>query len=113
MNIPNSYLGAFALSLGKQYDYLIVGAGLFGSVFANELKEKGYRCLVVDKRNTIGGNLYCENIDGIIAHKYGPHIFHTDDQKIWEYVNKYTEFNNYRHQVIAKYKSSIFSLPFI
>lgn len=94
------------------YDYLIVGAGLFGSVFAREVTDKGYRCLVIDKRNHIGGNCYTEREDGIDVHKYGPHIFHTNSKKIWDYVNRFSEFEQYQHNVIANYNGSIYNLPF-
>ena len=94
------------------YDYLIVGAGMFGSVCARELTDNGYRCLVIDKRNHIAGNAYTENLDGINVHKYGAHIFHTSNKKIWDYVNKFTEFNQYRHTVIANYENDIYPLPF-
>ena len=77
------------------YDYLIVGAGLFGAVFANEASKARKKCLVIDKRNHIGGNVYTENIDGINIHRYGAHIFHTSNKKIWDYVNELSEFNNY------------------
>lgn len=96
----------------KEYDYLIVGAGLFGSVIACELKKKGYKCLVIDKREHIGGNVFTEVTNDIIVHKYGAHIFHTNDKNIWEYVNRYAKFNTYRHQVIAKSGELIFNLPF-
>ena len=94
------------------YDYLIVGAGMFGSVCARELTDNGYRCLVIDKRNHIAGNAYTENLDGINVHKYGAHIFHTSNKKIWDYVNKFAEFNQYRHTVIANYENDIYPLPF-
>ena len=77
------------------YDYLIVGSGLFGSTCAYELNKKGYKCLVIEKRNHIGGNIYTENQDGINIHKYGAHIFHTDDEYVWNYVNKFARFNNF------------------
>lgn len=96
----------------KQYDYLIVGAGLFGSVFANEATKRGKKCLVIDKRNHIGGNVYCEKIEGITVHKYGAHIFHTNDQPIWEYVNALNPFNHYRHTVLANYNNELYNLPF-
>lgn len=96
----------------KQYDYLIVGAGLFGSVFAHEATRRGKKCLVIDKRNHIGGNVYCEKIEGITVHKYGAHIFHTNDQPIWEYVNALTPFNHYRHTVLANYNNELYNLPF-
>ena len=94
------------------YDYLIVGAGMFGSVCARELTDNGYRSLVIDKRNHIAGNAYTENLDGINVHKYGAHIFHTSNKKIWDYVNKFAEFNQYRHTVIANYENDIYPLPF-
>lgn len=94
------------------YDYLIVGAGLFGSVFAREATNKGYDCLVIDKRDHIGGNCYSERIDGIDVHKYGPHIFHTNSKKIWDYVNQYSDFQQYQHNVIANYHGELYNLPF-
>ena len=96
----------------KKYDYLIVGAGLYGAVFAYEASKKGEKCLVIDRRNHIGGNIYCENINGINVHKYGAHIFHTNDKEIWDYVNQFTEFNNYINSPIANYKGEIYNLPF-
>jgi UDP-galactopyranose mutase len=95
----------------KAYDYLIVGSGLFGAVFAREVTDKGYRCLVIDKRNHIGGNVYTENIEGINVHKYGAHIFHTNDKHIWNYVNRFAYFNNYRHKVFVNHQNKIFSFP--
>ena len=80
----------------KEYDYLIVGSGLFGSVFAREATDKGKKCLVIEERDHIGGNCYTEEKDGINIHKYGPHIFHTDDKRIWDYTNRFIEFNNYQ-----------------
>lgn len=94
------------------YDYLIVGAGLFGSTFAFEATKRGKKCLVVDKRAHIGGNIYCENIEGINVHKYGAHIFHTDYKEIWNYVNQFVEFNRYTNSPIANYKGEIYNLPF-
>lgn len=96
----------------KKYDYLIVGAGLYGSVFAYEAKKRGKSCLVIDKRNHIGGNIYCEEIEGINVHKYGAHIFHTSNKKIWEYVNQFAEFNNYINSPVAIYKDELYNLPF-
>ncbi|WP_139903761.1 UDP-galactopyranose mutase [Clostridium thermarum] len=96
----------------KKYDYLIVGAGLFGSVFAYEATRLGKKCLVIDRRNHIGGNVYCENIEGINVHKYGAHIFHTSNKRIWEYVNRFAEFNRYTNSPIANYKGEIYNLPF-
>ena len=95
-----------------KYDYLVVGAGLFGSVFAYEAKKRGKTCLVIDKRNHIGGNVYCEEIEGINVHKYGAHIFHTSNKEIWEYVNQFAEFNNYINSPIAVYKDELYNLPF-
>jgi UDP-galactopyranose mutase len=94
------------------YDYLIVGAGLFGSVFAHEAKKRGFRCLVVDKRSHLGGNVYCKNMEGINVHYYGAHIFHTNDKGLWDYVNQFAEFNNYVNSPIANYKGELYNLPF-
>ncbi|ERT67846.1 UDP-galactopyranose mutase [Cetobacterium somerae ATCC BAA-474] len=96
----------------KKYDYLIVGAGLFGSTFAYEANKRGKKCLVVDKRNHIGGNIYCKKIEGINVHQYGAHIFHTSNKKIWDYVNSFVEFNRYTNSPIANYKGEIYNLPF-
>ena len=94
------------------YDYLIVGAGLFGAVFAHEAYKKGRTCLVIDKRNNIGGNIYTEITEGINVHKYGAHIFHTSDKQIWDYVNRFAEFNNYINSPVAVYKDELYNLPF-
>lgn len=96
----------------KEYDYLIVGAGLFGSVFAHEAKKRGKKCLVIDKRNHIGGNVFTENIEGINVHKYGAHIFHTSNKEVWNYVNSFIEFNRYTNSPIANYKGQLYNLPF-
>lgn len=96
----------------NKYDYLIVGAGLFGAVFAYEATKKGKACLVIDKREHIGGNIYTEKIENINVHKYGAHIFHTSDKKIWEYVNSFAEFNQYINSPIAVYEDEIYNLPF-
>ena len=96
----------------KKYDYLIVGAGLFGSVFANEAKKKGKKCLVIDKRNHTGGNIYCEEIEGINVHKYGAHIFHTNNKEVWNYINELVEFNRYTNSPVANYKGELYNLPF-
>ncbi|MFD2967735.1 UDP-galactopyranose mutase [Sphingobacterium bambusae] len=99
--------------MGKQdYDYLLVGAGLFNAIFANEAAKLGKKCLVVEKREHIGGNLYCENIEGINVHKYGAHIFHTSNKGIWQYMNELCEFNNYINSPLANYKNKLFNLPF-
>jgi len=96
----------------KNYDFLIIGSGLFGSVCARELTNFGYKCLVVEKRNHIGGNCYTQKEEGINIHKYGAHIFHTSNEEVWNYINKYIKFNNYRHHVIANYRNELYSLPF-
>lgn len=96
----------------KEYDFLVIGAGLFGAVFAYEMKKISKKCLVIDKRPHIGGNIFCENIDGINVHKYGPHIFHTNDEVIWNYVNQFAKFNRYTNSPIAIYKGKIYNLPF-
>ena len=94
------------------YDYLIVGAGLFGAVFAYEARRTGRRCLVVDKRPHRGGNLYCEDVDGIHVHKFGAHIFHTDNREVWQYVNRFVEFNRYTNSPVARYGDRLYNLPF-
>ena len=96
----------------KKYDYLIVGAGLYGAVAAHELKKKGMECLVIDKRKVIGGNIYTENVDGINVHKYGAHIFHTSDKKIWDYINQFAEFNNFINSPVARFHDELYNLPF-
>lgn len=95
-----------------KYDYLIVGSGLFGSVFAYRAKQKNKKCLVIEKRNHIGGNIYCENIEGINVHKYGAHIFHTSNKEVWDFVNSIVEFNRYTNSPIANYKGKLYNLPF-
>lgn len=94
------------------YDYLIVGAGLYGSIFAHEANKRGKKCLVIDKRSHIGGNIYCENIEGINVHKYGAHIFHTNNTEVWNYINQFAEFNNYINSPVAIYKDELYNLPF-
>ena len=96
----------------KPFDYLIVGSGPFGCVFAHEASKKGKRCLVIDKRPHTGGNLYCEDIEGINVHKYGAHIFHTNNKEVWDYVNLFVEFNNYINSPLAIFKNELFNLPF-
>ena len=96
----------------KKYDYLIVGCGLFGAVFAHEAKTKGKSVLFVEKRNHIGGNIYCELQEDILVHKYGAHIFHTSNKRVWDYVNQFAEFNNFVNSPIANYKGEIYNLPF-
>ena len=95
-----------------KYDYLVVGAGLFGAVFAYEAKKRGKSCLVIDKRQHIGGNVYCEEIEGINVHKYGAHIFHTSNKATWEYINQFAEFKNYINSPVAVYKDELYNLPF-
>ncbi|MGG6544682.1 UNVERIFIED_CONTAM: UDP-galactopyranose mutase [Prevotella sp. 15_C9] len=96
----------------NQYDYLIVGAGLFGSMFAHQATQKGKRCLVIDKRPQLGGNLYCEFKEGINIHKYGAHIFHTNSKSVWDFVNSLVEFNRFTNSPMANYKGKLFNLPF-
>lgn len=96
----------------NKFDYLIVGAGLFGCVFANEMTSRGKKCLVIEKRNHIGGNIYTENIENINVHKYGAHIFHTSNKKIWDYINQFADFNHYINSPLANYKGEIYNLPF-
>ena len=95
-----------------KYDYLVVGAGLYGAVFAREAKEKGKRVLVIDKRNHIAGNVYTEEVEGINVHKYGAHIFHTNNKKVWEYITQFAEFNRFTNSPVANYKGELYSLPF-
>ncbi len=95
-----------------KYDYLIVGAGLYGSVFAREATKAGKKCLVIDRRPHIGGNIYTEKVEGINVHKYGAHIFHTSDEQIWNYVNGFARFNNYINSPIARYKDELYNMPF-
>ena len=95
-----------------QYDYLVVGSGLFGSVFAHEMKKRGRKVLVIDKREHVAGNIYTQSVWGIQVHKYGAHIFHTSDKKIWDYVNEFAEFNHYINSPIAYYKGELYNLPF-
>ncbi|MCI1477137.1 MAG: UDP-galactopyranose mutase [Clostridium beijerinckii] len=95
-----------------KYDYLIVGAGLFGAIFAHEANKRGKKCLVIDKREHIGGNIYCEDVDGINVHKYGAHIFHTSNEEVWRYINQFAEFNNYINSPVAIYKDELYNMPF-
>jgi len=98
--------------MAKEYDYLIVGAGIYGATFACMAHRQGKRCLVIDKRNHLGGNIYCENIEGINVHKYGAHIFHTSNKKVWDFANSIVEFNRYTNSPIANYKGKQYNLPF-
>ena len=95
-----------------EYDYLIVGSGLFGAVFAHEMKKIGKKCLIIEKRNHIGGNVFTENQENINVHKYGAHIFHTNNKGIWEYINQFADFNRYTNSPIANYKGELYNLPF-
>lgn len=96
----------------REYDFLIVGSGLFGSVFARQMTDAGYRCLVIEKRKVVGGNIRCENIEGINVHQYGPHIFHTNDRNIWTYVNRFCEFLPFVYSPMANYDGVLYNLPF-
>ena len=98
--------------MAKEYDYLIVGAGIYGATFACMAHRQGKRCLVIDKRNHLGGNIYCENIEGINVHKYGAHIFHTSNKKVWDFANSIVELNRYTNSPIANYKGKQYNLPF-
>ncbi len=96
----------------KNYDYLIVGAGLYGAMFAHQANLAGKRCLVIDRRSHLGGNLYCHSVDGIQVHQYGPHIFHTNNKAVWDFVNKIVPFNRYTNSPLANYKGRLYNLPF-
>lgn len=105
-------LVGFGKELGVMYDYLIIGAGLYGAVFACEMKKAGKKCLVIERRNHIAGNVFTEEIEGIQVHRYGAHIFHTSDKEVWDYVNEFAEFNNYVNAPVAVYKDELYNLPF-
>lgn len=96
----------------KKYDYLLVGAGLYSAVFAHLAKQDGKKCLVIEKRDHIGGNVYCEDVEGIHVHKYGAHIFHTSNRKVWAFVNSFVEFNRYTNSPVANFKGEMYNLPF-
>ena len=96
----------------KEYDYLIVGSGLFGATFAYRVRKQGKKCLVIDKRPHLGGNIYCEDIEGIHVHKYGAHIFHTNQKEVWNFVNSFVEFNRYTNSPVANYRGKLYNLPF-
>ena len=96
----------------SKYDYLIVGSGVFGAIFAYEANKRGKKCLVIDKRPNVAGNIYTENIDGINVHKYGAHIFHTSNKEVWEYINQFAEFNRYTNSPVARYKDELYNMPF-
>ena len=95
-----------------KYDYLIVGSGLFGSIFAYEANKRGKKVLVIDKRPHIAGNIYTENKAGINVHKYGAHIFHTSNKEVWDYINQFAEFNRYTNSPVARYKNELYNMPF-
>ena len=96
----------------EMYDYLVVGSGLYGAIFAHEAKKKGKSVLVVDKRPNIAGNVYTEDVEGIHVHKYGAHIFHTNNKKVWDYIRQFAEFNRFTNSPVANYKGQLYSLPF-
>ena len=98
--------------MNKPYDYLIIGSGLFGATFAKCATQAGKRCMVIDKRTHIGGNVYCKMVEGINVHQYGPHIFHTSNREVWEFVNRFVQFNRFTLNTKANYKGNIYSLPF-
>ena len=95
-----------------KYDYLIVGAGLFGAIFAHEAKKAGKKALVIDRRDHIGGNIYTKEVEGIQVHQYGAHIFHTSDKEVWDYIQQFAEFNRYTNSPVARYKDELYNLPF-
>ena len=117
-NLANYFFIKIKITYGEKrrnimkYDYLIVGSGLFGSICAYELNKRGYKCYVIDKRMHVGGNIYTENIENINVHKYGAHIFHTDNKEVWDYINSFAEFNRYTNSPIARYKDEVYNLPF-
>jgi UDP-galactopyranose mutase len=108
----SKYVKKDGIAMTKQYDYLIVGAGLFGAVFAFRAGQAGKKVLVIDKRPQLGGNLYCENIAGVNAHRYGPHIFHTSNKTVWDFVTALAEFNNFINMPLANYRGKLYNLPF-
>lgn len=95
----------------EKYDYLIIGAGLFGCVFARQMTDRGKRCLVIDKRALIGGNVHCETSEGICVHRYGAHIFHTADEEVWAYTNRFASFNHYANSPVAIFHDKVYNLP--
>ena len=99
-------------NMEKKYDYLVVGAGLYGAVFAHEAKAAGKSVLVIEKRPHIAGNVYCEDVEGIKVHTYGAHIFHTNNTEVWEYLNQFTTFNRFTNSPVANFKGELYSLPF-
>ena len=111
-HLATHYSLLLVYNMKKEYDYLIVGAGLYGAVFASQATQNGKKCLVIDRRPHIGGNLYCENIAGINVHQYGPHIFHTSDVEVWNFVNSIVPFNRFTNEPLANYKGKLYNLPF-
>ena len=108
----NLLVNAKSVSTGdleNRYDYLIVGSGLSGAIFAHEAAKQGKKCLVIEKRNHIAGNVYTENIEGINVHKYGAHIFHTSNKEVWDYINQFAEFNNFVNSPLAVYKNELYN----
>lgn len=97
--------------MSREFDYLIVGAGLFGAVFAREMTDAGRKCLVIDRRGHIAGNAYTETVEGIDVHRYGAHIFHTNDEEVWAYVNRFAHFNRFTNSPIANYRGELYNLP--
>ena len=95
-----------------QYDYLVVGAGLFGAIFAHEANKRGKKVLVIDKRDHVAGNIYTKEVEGINVHVYGAHIFHTSNEEVWNYVNQFAKFNRYTNSPIAYYKGQVYNMPF-
>lgn len=112
MGLQNFNTSSQSMANHKELDLIIVGSGLFGSTFARLATDAGFKCMVLERRNHLGGNVYCEDIHGINVHKYGPHIFHTSNRKIWDFVNSYVEFNNFVNSPLARYGDKIFNLPF-
>ena len=105
-------MGKDLINMYSNFDYLIVGSGLFGATFAYKAKQAGKKVLVIDKRPQLGGNIYCEEIEGINVHKYGAHIFHTNNKEVWDFVNSIVEFNRYTNCPVANYKGELYNLPF-
>lgn len=111
MYLERGYSNLGVINMNK-YDFLIVGSGLFGAIFAFLAREKGYRCLVIEKRDHIAGNIYTEQIEGIEVHRYGAHIFHTQDREVWNFMLKFVEFNHFINSPIAYYRGKLYNLPF-
>ena len=96
----------------NKYDYIIVGSGLYGAIFAHEARKRGKKVKIIEKRANVGGNVYTEKVEGIIVHKYGAHIFHTNNKRVWRYITKFAEFNRFTNSPVANYKGELYSLPF-